>query len=197
MKKLFLLFLGTLAILLGSCATSQTNSVVNSAYSSTVYETIVVNAPILDVGKRQVVESAFVEEFARYGIHAYRAIDIMPPVKYYTAEEFDAIINQYNLEAVFFVEWTDAWVSTTTHSNSSTSYNSSTKSYQTQTNSYNVSKPREEFQLRMMDVNSGETTWMSTTRTGGNAYAGKKTMANSLSRDAVKTYAKDTGLSKI
>jgi hypothetical protein len=56
---------------------------------------------------------------------------------------------------------------------------------------YYVSKPRVKYEIQLFDVETKKMAWISSSYTRGNAYAGFRTMANSLAAATVGQLAKD------
>jgi hypothetical protein len=157
------------------------------------YRTLLVSAPFQNLEERKVAEDALVEEFSKLNLVVLRAIDIIPPVKEYSNEEFKTIFAEKNIDGVLIVQLTDAYTKTTYQSRSQTTYNPYT-GINTQTNTNAINKPRREYAVNIYDSKTSETVWMSTSVTKGNAFADEGTLLKSLAYEIASTFKKDVGL---
>ena len=60
-----------------------------------------------------------------------------------------------------------------------------------QSGGYYISKPRVRYELKLLDVSTGKTIWVATSRTRGNAFARFDTLIQSLSQTAIRKLQED------
>ena len=194
------LFVVTVAALIAfGCASTDISSVNDPAHIGVKYGAIVMVAPFDDIESRRTAEGWFVEEFGELGITAIPSMLILPPTREYTSEEFDAKIVASNADGVMYISLTDSYETQTYVPQSSTTtgsihvYGSSAYYSETTQHSggYFVGKPVVKYYLRLIDVESGETAWVASSTTRGNAYASFGTLMFSLADKASKQLLKD------
>lgn len=93
------------------CATSTSIvSVGDESYKGVEYERIVVSAPYEDLQIRSYVESLFERTLTNVNIKVLRAMDVLPPFKTYTLDEFQYAMTDNSVQCLLVVAVTDFWV---------------------------------------------------------------------------------------
>lgn len=182
------------SLLSGACASTQMTPVRDPSASALAYQRLLIIAPFSDLGFRMQAESAFVAELANKGVHSISSISVLLPTRTYSNEELAGILRDAGADGVLLVTLTGAYTqhsyvppSSTTTGTATLSGNilnySGRKQYY---GGYYISNPRIHYELRLFDVSTGETTWVATSLTRGNAFAGFETLTQSLARTAIE-----------
>lgn len=143
------------------------------------------------------MENHFVEEFGENGKIAVSSIEIISPLKTYTDEEFNALLNNAGIDAVMAITVLDAYTeqayvpqTSTTSGNAWVSGNTIYGQSKTTTSGgYYVSKPRVKFEISLFQVKTGVLAWKATAFTAGNAFADTNALFKSLATKVAKEYA--------
>jgi len=154
-------------------------------------------APFQDISWRKSMENHFVEEFGENGKIAVSSIEIISPLKTYTDEEFNALLNNAGIDAVLAITVLDAYTeqayvpqTSTTSGNAWVSGNTIYGQSKTTTSGgYYVSKPRVKFEISLFQVKTGVLAWKATAFTAGNAFADTNALFKSLATKVAKEYA--------
>ncbi len=197
MIKRFVVVAGCL--LLASCAATRMTSVRDPSAARSTFRNILVIAPFSDLESRTAAENIFVAKLGERGVSAIASITVMPPTKEYTEVELLRILDDSRTDGIIIVSLTDAYTKETYVPQSSTTTGSASLygnfvNYSSRTQhhgGYYISKPRVHYELRLLDVSTGNTAWLATSLTRGNAFAGFNTLMRSLARRAVQKLAED------
>lgn len=194
MNKLLII---TGLLLVSGCASTKMSVYKDPEFSNTRYGSVVVLTNFADLEDKEYLETKVCEKFRLRKVICKRGIDVFPPTRNYSSEEWvDAFIKS-NAEAIVSIQLTDSYSTQTyvpqssTTSGSVTSYGNSAY-YSGSTNTYggyNISKPVEEYKITVIDGKNGKTALVATSRTKGNAFAKGKTLSNSLASKLVQTLA--------
>jgi hypothetical protein len=187
------------SLVLASCASTDMTSVRGRSEAQTTYFKILVMVPFSDLESRIQAEHIFVAELNTYLVTAQASITILPPTEDYDEEGLLQILNEARVDGILIVTLTDSYTSDTYVPQSSTTTGSATlygniANYSAQTQysgGYYLSKPRVHYELRLLNVDTGDTEWLATSLTRGNAYAGFKTMIKSLAHAAADKLQED------
>jgi len=209
-RDLILLYLIILSIIIGGCASTNMTSVKDPSYSTKQFHKILVIAPFNDLEERNKAETAFIERLSKYNVEAIPSINIFIPTRKYNDNEIKKILSDNNFDAVLSVILTDAWTkqlyvqSSSTYGqgnvggniitnspNMATLSGSINYSSNTQTIGGVISKPRVKYDIRLYDATTGDTAWLSTSLTKGNAFAKFDTLINSLADTTVEKLKND------
>lgn len=180
-------------------ADTRVTSVLDPSVGRPTFQKILILALFADLESRMEAESIFVENLAERNVGGISSITVMPPTKEYGQDELLQIIDKSGADGILIVSLTDAYTkeiyipqsSETTGSGfvygNIIDYSSRT----THTGGYYVSKPRVHYELRLIDVATGDTAWLATSLTRGNAFARFNTLMDSLARMAVQKLEED------
>jgi hypothetical protein len=149
------------------------------AAPSAGYQRLLIIAPFTDLASRLYAENAFVAPLATRGVHGLPFLAVFPPTRTYSKEESAAMLRNSGADGALIVTLTDAYTQQVYVPRSSTTTGTATLSgdmvnYRetTQHNGgYYVSLPRVQYELRLVDVATGQTTWLAASWTRGNAFA--------------------------
>jgi hypothetical protein len=186
-----------LALIFVRCATTSISAIRNKEVEPITFNRIMVFAPFEDIGWRQKTEASFVSKMLRKEIYGklgpprnpyYKdyvethyaetcscgvsSIDIIPPFREYSPEDLRSRYSKSKIDGILVVALEDFW----TTDFQVFKYLSYTQSVI----GYTVSKPRMMFDVRLVDVASGEIVWMATAVTAGNAFADRSDLLESL-----------------
>ena len=211
MKKhlnLFTIFM--LAVILSSCASTRMTSFKDPSFRSSKFKRILVIANVSDLQWRQKVESRLVEAFKDAGVFAVEGVLFFPPTRTFSNEEKVDLLVSSNLDGYISVSVGDAGTtevyvpptsSTTTTKGSASVYGNQatykSKSTTSYSGGYTLSKPWAEFDTKLVDVSSGQTAWVASSFTGGNAYANLNTVINSYCDKVVEQLIQDGLVNKL
>ncbi|WP_460240940.1 hypothetical protein [Aurantivibrio infirmus] len=181
-------------IFLSSCASTRMTSFVDPAFRGTSYSSVLVSSNIAELEGKGFMESTICARFLAYGIDCSRSIDIFPPTRQFTDEQWLENFNNSGAQALIAVELTDAYSTqtyvpqTTTTSGNVTSYGN-TAYYNQSTNTsggYNINKPVEKYKITIIDGTNGKVAMIATSTTGGNAFAKSSNLAKSLAAELLQ-----------
>lgn len=185
--------------LFGGCASTKSTSVRDPAFQGRQFRRLVVVATFTDLEKKATAESEFVTDLQGQGVESMSGMQVMPPTRSYSNEEISALLARVGADGVLLVTLTEATTvstyvpgSTTTTGSGYVTGNTVNWNATTQQNpGYFINKPRVRFEVRLIDAATGNTAWMSTSLTRGNAFAGWQTLMGSLASDTVGKMAAD------
>ena len=188
---------------IGGCASTSMTTFRDPSFATTIYHRILVVAPFVDLESRTKAEAAFVERLAKYSVEGVPSIRIFMPTRTYTNEELLKLLSENMIDGVLLVTFTDAYTTQAYMPASSSTYGQATLTGNTvnysahtqQYGGYYISKPRVRYEMRLYDVLTGNTAWVATSLTRGNAFARFDTLISSLADTAVEKL-RDDGLLK-
>lgn len=171
--------------LLAGCASTKVTAYRDTAYAGRSYYKIMVAAPGLKLEARQTLEKAIASELTTKGALGVESIGIMQPTRSYSDEDFSQLLNSQAIDAVLVVDTAKTYKKITGYTAGSTStywWGSWRRggAFTLSTPSEAIVSPRMEVEFRLVDVDTNQTAWMSSTFTAGNAYATLATLCNSL-----------------
>lgn len=184
-----------------SCASTSVTSFRDPAFATKTFQRMLIVAPFADLESREKAEGAFVEHLAKYSVEGIPSIRIFMPTRTYTNEELVKLLSENKIEGVLVITLTDAYKTqayvpafSSTYGQASLTGNTVNYSaYTQQYGGYYISKPKVRYELRLYDVLTGNTAWVATSLTRGNAFAHFDTLINSLA-DTTTEKLKDDGL---
>jgi hypothetical protein len=180
-----------------SCATTSISFLSNPEIRLSSFKKIMIYAPFKDISWRKSMENYFVEEFEKNGRIAVSSVEIISPLKTYTDEEFNALLNNAGIDAVMAITVLDAYtdqayVPQTSTTSGSARVSGNTiygQSRTTTSGGYYVSKPRVKFEISLFQVKTGVLAWKATAFTAGNAFADTNALFKSLATKVTSEYA--------
>lgn len=174
-------------LLIEGCISTNFSSVTDPAYRGRKLDRILIigQHPQIDVVKG--IEQSFEEAFSLTDVVTYRAVNLMPPIRTYTDEEFFSIIDRYHIDAFLVVSilgegyqtgtvtyrtrpGTSVTQGTITETSTGYDYSAKTTHTPPRSESIGVSKPRAEFSSVMYHAGDGNAVWRATSQSGGGAF---------------------------
>jgi hypothetical protein len=185
-------------LLMGGCASTKVTAHRDTAYAGKSYYKIIVAAPGLKLEARQKLEKAIVSELTQKGALGVESMGIIQPTRSYTDQDFLQLLNIQAIDGVLVVDTAKAYKEVTGYTGGSTSTYwwggwRRGGAFTFSTPSEAIVKPRMEVEFRLVDVDTNQTAWMSSTFTAGNAYATLDTLCNSLAAKITEKL-KDDGM---
>ena len=179
------------------CATTSISAIRNKEVEPVTFNRIMVFAPFKDIGWRQKTEASFVSKMLKKELYGKKepprnpyykdfvdkyetetcscgvsSIEIIPPFREYSPEDLESRYSKSKIDGILVVALEDFWT-----------YDFQVYQYNSYINSvvgFTVSKPRLRFDIRLVDVVSGEIVWMATAITAGNVLAERQDLLESL-----------------
>jgi hypothetical protein len=196
---LFGLFWGWCLLFVTGCASTSMTSFRDPSFATKAFHRILIVSPFADLESRTKSESRFVECFSRYAVEGISSIRVFMPTRTYTNEELSKLLSENGIDGVLLVTLADAYTAQTYVPTSSSTYGQATLSgntinysaYTQQYGGYYISKPRVRYDLRLYDVSTGNTAWVASSLTRGNAFARFDTLIGSLADTAVEKLKAD------
>ena len=193
MKKLFLLFIPFFLI---SCASTDISSFRNPDIDISNYKKIVVYGNSRDIDFHTTLETDLVNAFTEKNIFAVSSIELISPIKEYTAEEIHNIfiensIDGYLSVAVVSATEESAYVPQRSHTNYRSEYvNGKLTSvpYTTTSGGYSVSYPKASFDIILTDIKTGQIAFKATANSEGDEFSDMKTISKSLTKKIAEEY---------
>lgn len=191
------------AFVLIGCASTKLTSFVDPDFTNTTYKEILIFYPSSDLDEKKEVEEIYKESFAEYGITTLSSIELFPPTRNLTVDNMIEIMKEKEIDAVLFVEFTDAWTdetyipetqTTTKKGNVNVFGNTATykeKSTTYTSGGYNISKPRVQFVTRLVDIEKDQVAWIGSSLTKGNAFAKLHKLISSLAETTIEDLIKN------
>ena len=210
MKHQFTVFIGVAAFIgFTGCAWTSMTSFTDPSYRSTSFARILVVANVSNLQSRQRIESRLVQEFRDEGVFAMEGTNLFPPTRTLSDEQKVQLLRDNHIDSYIVIDVGETGTqqvyipqtgsSTNTKGNVSVYGNTATyqeKSTTTTYGGYTVSKPWANFNAKLFDVATGQTAWVASAFTGGNAYAGVNTVVNSFCGKTVEQLTKDGVIKK-
>ena len=200
MKKYNAIIMLLIAIsFIGGCASTNVTSFRDPSFTTKTFHRVLVVVPFADLESRTKAEAAFVERFVMYSVEGIPSIRVFMPTRTYTNEELLHLLSENRIDGVLLVTLRDAYTkqaylppSSLTFGQASLSGNIvNYSSYTQQYGGYYISKPRVRYEMRLYDVLTGNTAWVATSLTRGNAFAHFDTLIDSLADTATKKLKED------
>lgn len=200
MKKIAYLFLLCTFLLTLACGRAGTRlTAVTDPTAKKTFKKIMVFAMFSDLTTRKDTEQAFISKLQDEGVAAISSMEVLPPTREYSEQEYEGRIKESGADAVLLVSLTDREVKRIYVPRSSTTTGQATAnntgiqySERTQhSGGYYINKPLVYYRLELLDVHAERVAWVASSRTGGNAFASYGTLIKSLSGKTVEQLAKD------
>lgn len=191
-RKLFsVLFFVTLLATQG-CAVTKVTSFKDPEYSAgKTYSKIAILAPLADLDARSDIERAFAVRLRANGVSSTPSIEIIPPTRKPTNDEIELKLQEGGFDALLLVELTDSYRENIYTPGYATTLWGKSGAITTYSGGSAISKPRAKFRLLLIDMSSHQNVWVSSTFTGGNAFATRTTVITSLADTAVNKLKED------
>lgn len=188
-----------IGLLLVGCTRTRVTSFTDPQYQGSSFGSVIILGDNMGLDERQTVENTARKLFRAKGITSLRALDIIPPTRTYSKDEYNRAIRATGLQTMLVISLTDKDTSETyvpaTYIPGSTYGTVTTLGNTSYVNLYNngytiggysVSKPHAAYSIALYDVNTGAMIWISEARTAGGAAAKWKKLAKAATLKAVK-----------
>lgn len=182
-----------------SCAKTEITSFKDPNTSNYNLQKIIVIASNLDMPSRKSLEEKTSNKLTESGITGISSLQLFYPTRSYSEQEVITILNSNQIGGILILELSDAYSKQTyiPESYSSKSkgtivgnqVNINTKTYKH--GGYYLNKPVVHFNLKLISTKNGQTLWVGSSKTGGNAYADTDDLFNSLSETATHKLLED------
>jgi hypothetical protein len=214
-KVIILLILGFLIFLLASCchavwwwdgSTADIASFKDPSFSDYKISKIMIYSANNDLRERNKIEERFVKKFAstKFTIEPISSLKYISPLKKYTDEELEKILNDSKAESVMIITITDT---RDKKSYVPESYDTTISGYingdyldatqeTTKSGGYYVHATDIKFELRILDVATGNTIWLANSLSFGTCYSSFKNMIDVVANKTFKQLQKDGLLKK-
>lgn len=195
MKILSKALLSILMIVLSGCAVTEMSVYKDPEFLDASYGSFVVVSAFVKLEEKAYLEGKICELLAANNVTCKRGIDVFPPTRTFTDEEWAQTFFETNAQALVVIRLTDSYTtqsyvpqtSSTTGSVQAygkTAYlNSSTTTY----GGYTVTKPIEHYEIKVFDAASGKIAFITSSKTKGSGAATSKILSDSLASKFVQT----------
>jgi hypothetical protein len=181
------------------CAITQleSESYVDKSAPLKTFQRILVMAQISDYTNRTQAEQAFVERLTHGSTQVIASATLILPDRKYTEAQINALIKQYNIDAVLMITLTAEYKQQiqTPGSPNCTSALASANAALLESRECNIDnfidRPTVEFQFRFYDVATNKTFWEAASVTQGTNLSGFPTLIRSLADTTVKRMVRD------
>ena len=198
MNKIILLLLSISLFLLTACVRTNLDSINDAANTKTISRTLVV-AYGMDIGERKDVENSLVESLIEKDVNAFSSINIFPPLRDYSDEEFSEKINSLLIDSILFFEVTGKSVSTaylppqyhagTSHSTvnvvGNTAHVTTTQNPSYTTGGGTIEKPVGSYSMRVNLLPDNNTIWMANGDSEGSAFHSYSSVSVEVAKEVV------------
>ena len=191
-KYLTILFL----FLFSSCASVATNvtAIKNPEAQQVKLKKILVVAFIPDLDFKITTEKNVAIELTSLGIEAIPSVQLLPPVKKYSAEDFLKTIKQNKIDGVLMIEIEDIhnekiYIPETSYSSGEADFYGNSIYFQSSTSEFGgftISKPVAKFVVKLFDTKTGKLVWMGVVKCRGNGFASYNDLTQALGEELVK-----------
>lgn len=193
-----------LAVLLVGCASTKMTTYKDPEFSNVTYRSLVVSSNSQDLEHKGYMETRICQELSIYDVKCQRSIDVFPPTRKFTDEQWVQRFINSGADALVTIELTDSYSTQSYVPQSSTTtgniraygntahYNQTTNTY----GGYNVSKPVEKYKVTLIDGRNGQVAFVATSSTRGNAFADDEDLSNSLAVELAQQLEKSGFLVK-
>jgi hypothetical protein len=190
------------------CARTNLASYIDTEYKTRAFKKVLVLAPLENLQYRQKIETEITKGLRYKGFKVFIGGDLFPPTRQWSDEERLKVIQENKIDCFLIIQIKDAGyeeayippsTNTSTRGRATTSgnltrYKETTTT--TQSGGYNVKLPWADFEAKLIDADNGQTAWLGSASTGGNALASNSTLISSFAYEVVSQLAKTTLLKK-
>lgn len=182
-----------------SCAKTNISSFKDPSASNYKLQKIMVIASNLKFTSRESLEEKTATKLTENGVVGISSLTLFYPTRNYSDEEVVTILNNNNIDGILLLELSDAYSKQTyvppSYSSKSkgtvvgNQVNINTTTYQY--GGYYLNKPIVFFNLKLISTKDGQSLWVGSSRTRGNAFANVDDLFNSLSETAINKLTED------
>jgi hypothetical protein len=192
-----------ITLILTGCASTKLTSFVDPDFTNTTYKKVLIFYPSSDLDEKKEAEAIYREAFLEYGIKTFSSIELFPPTRNLSVDNMIEIMKEKEIDAVLFVEFTDAWTdasyvpetqTTTKKGNVNVFGNTATykeKSTTYTSGGYYINKPRIQFVTRLVNLEKDHIAWIGSSLTKGNAFAKFHKLISSLAETTIEDLIKN------
>jgi len=182
-------------VVAAACAHTNVSSLTAPDAVRLQFRRIMVSVPLTDLEVRRAAEDQFVSTYHGTGVQFIPSYRVLFPGNSYTPDEAQAEIVRDSIDGALFISLNNAGSSAyRTPTNTSTACTATSYYGQcssTTTGGYDIHKPWASFTANLFDTRTGQSVWVASERTGGNAYANARTLVRSMARATVQKMEKD------
>jgi hypothetical protein len=188
-------------VLLPGCARAVTRVTAfkDPEFAERVYQRLLVTAEDVSLDVRNAVEIAVAEELNHAGTEALVGASVLLPTRKYSEEQKAGLLRERAVEGELAIRLTHEAVieqfvppSTTIHGHVYRTGRTLTySSYAHDYGGYYISRPKLQFEARLIDVATGRTAWIASAVTLGTSSSRLRDLARSLAEKLVRTLADD------
>ena len=208
MLRTYLVLIGA-SVLAACTARTSVTSFIDPAYRQTqTFSSVAVFAVGVDLEEQQTIEDTVAQRFAEHNVRAIRGIDLVPPTRRVTKEEWTQDILASGADTVLIISKTGQGVSHAyvpqTYYPGSTSGTAQTLGGTTffnfsqspgyTTGGHTISKPRATYTAVLLNVHDGQPMWKADAKSRGNAFADFNDLGRSLAEETVDKLIDDDHL---
>lgn len=179
-----------------SCAMTKVTSFKDPVYAKSNYTKVAVFYDRDQLEGRQKVERAFTRMISEQGTTAIAMIDIIPPTRSFTQEEFKKEVVSNGCDCVLQIKFTGAYADTIQTGGSMFTTFSRRNAWSFYSPGETIVLPRVQRKAELIDVDSGKVVWTSDSLTAGNAYASVDVMNESFTSSVIKKLQEDGLITK-
>jgi hypothetical protein len=197
---------GATIMLLACVARTSVTSFVDPAYRDTqTFSSVAVFALGVGLEERQIIEGTVAQRLADHGVRAVRGIDLVPPTRQVTEEEWSHEILASGADTLLLIakvgqDVTHVYVPPTYHpgtiSGTAQTFGNTTSMHLTQspgytTGGYTLSKPLATYTAVLLNVESGQAMWKADANSRGNVFADYNDLDRSLAEETAQKLIAD------
>jgi hypothetical protein len=193
-----------LTLILVGCASTRMTSFKDPAYRYTTFQRVLIVVNTSNLERMLYFETQMVNEFSKAGFYGIEGYKLFPPTRNLSPTEKVELLKRENIDSYLSISVGETGVEriyipptgTTTSTTGSVTVagNNATYSEKSVTEiqgGYTLSKPWAEFETKLIDVSNGNTAWLATSFTGGNAFADFNTVINSFCEETLNKLKHD------
>jgi hypothetical protein len=194
MKKLFLILILLTVTFNCSSVQVQTTGVIDNDYNNYKINRLAIFVNIKNLNNRSNYELQLYEILDQFFIERCRSIDVLPPIRDYTDEEYNSIVKRYDLDTFLILNFDNSGYNikkikinspyTTTGTVSGNTFSATTTGGP---ETYDISLPYLTITSELYDVKKDKSFWKSTTDGKGNGYSSLDAVTSEAFIDIVKT----------
>ena len=204
-----------MAAVISGCAKTEIHSFVDPDFREHSYRKLVVRVDVDQLDQRDAAETVFAKILAKQGVQCLRTLDLLPPTRESSDEQFKQAVAQSAADGVLTVRVTEQYEDEVYVPPSSTTYTTGTAwgntyyrrgrgpaygtfdstTYTTTSGGYTTTQPRVRHKVQLWDVQTGKVAWIGGAFTEGDSRCGYEQLMTSLAKKVAETL-KSEGLVK-
>ena len=187
-----------IALGIAACATTSMNSLPSPELGGRTFHNLLVVAAFADLGIRRETEDRLAAADSGGDFKFVPSYQVFFPGRQYTPEETGALLTKYHIDATLVIFPSQAGATSgyvpPTYTSGCTVWSPTggcSEVTTTQTGGYSYQKPWAQFTAQLYDPTTGQTVWMASATTGGNAFASAVTLVHSMADKTVQRLMQD------